>query len=104
MMPLTSGAIIGMAVVAIMLFFSAMISGSEVAYFSLGPLHIRALKEQPNRKELLVLRLLEYPERLLASILISNNFINVGIVIIASFVTGSIFDFTKPPILDFSSR
>jgi gliding motility-associated protein GldE len=101
MMPLTSGAIIGMAVVAVLLFFSAMISGSEVAYFSLSPLHIRALKEQPNRKELMVLRLLEKPERLLASILISNNFINVGIVIIASFVTGSIFDFSQTPVLGF---
>jgi len=94
MMPLTSGAVVGMVVVAILLFFSAMISGSEVAYFSLTPLHIRALKEHPSRKEVLVLRLLEKPERLLASILITNNFINVGIVIIASFVTSSLFDFS----------
>lgn len=94
MMPLTSGAVVGMVVVAILLFFSAMISGSEVAFFSLTPLHIRALKENPSRKEVLVLRLLEKPERLLASILITNNFINVGIVIIASFVTSTLFDFT----------
>jgi putative hemolysin len=101
LMPLTSGAIIGMVVVAILLFFSAMISGSEVAYFSLGPQQIRALKEHSSRKELLVLSLLEKPERLLASILISNNFINVGIVIIASFVTGSLLDFAQSPALEF---
>ncbi len=100
-MPLSTGAIIGMVVVAILLFFSAMISGSEVAYFSLGPKDILALKEESKRKELLVLMLLEKPERLLASILICNNFINVGIVIIASFVTGSIFNFTGSPILGF---
>jgi putative hemolysin len=79
MMPLTSGAIMGMVVVAILLFFSAMISGSEVAYFSLSPLHMRTLKEHPARKEVLALRLLERPERLLACILISNNFINVAL-------------------------
>jgi len=101
MMPMTSGAIIGMVVVAILLFFSAMISGSEVAYFSLSPMHIRALKEHPSRKDVLVLRLLERPERLLASILISNNFINVGIVIIASYVTEVLFDFTGFPVLGF---
>jgi gliding motility-associated protein GldE len=101
LMPFTSGVVIGMVVVAILLSFSAMISGSEVAYFSLSPQHIRALKEDPSRKETLVLRLLEKPERLLANILISNNFINVGIVIIASFVTGSLFNFSQSPVLGF---
>jgi len=100
-MPLTSGAIIGMVVVAILLFFSAMISGSEVAYFSLGPIHINELKDHPGRKETMVLNLLDKPERLLANILITNNFINVGIVIIASFVTGTILNFTHSPLLGF---
>ena len=99
--PLTSGAILGMVVVAILLFCSAMISGSEVAYFSLGPVHISELKEHPTRKESLVLNLLDKPERLLANILITNNFINVGIVIIASSVTGTIFNFTHSPLLGF---
>jgi len=101
LMPLTSGAVIGMVVVAFLLVCSAMISGSEVAYFSLGPAHINELKDQATKKELLVLSLLEKPERLLASILITNNFINVGIVIIASYVTGSVFDFTHTPLLGF---
>lgn len=101
LMPLTSGAIIGMVVVAFLLACSAMISGSEVAYFSLGPSHINELKEQPTKKEIMVLFLLDKPERLLASILITNNFINVGIVIIASFVTSSIFNFSHTPLLGF---
>jgi putative hemolysin len=101
LMPLTSGAVIGMVVVCILLFFSAMISGSEVAYFSLGPNHINKLRERPKGKETMVLSLLEKPERLLATILISNNFINIGIVIIASFVTGTIFDFSQTPLLGF---
>jgi len=101
LMPLTSGSIIGMVVVAILLFCSAMISGSEVAYFSLGPLHISELKDASSRKETLVLKLLDKPERLLANILITNNFINVGIVIIASFVTEDIFNFAGSPVLGF---
>jgi putative hemolysin len=90
-----------MVVVVVLLFCSAMISGSEVAFFSLTPQHISMLKEQPSRHEHLVLRHLEKPERLLANILIANNFINVGIVIIASFVTGTLFDFSGSPVLGF---
>jgi putative hemolysin len=90
-----------MVVVAILLLLSAMFSGSEVAYFSLGPIHINELKEHPNRKETMVLQLLDKPERLLANILISNNFINVGIVIIASYVTGTLFGFSSSPVLGF---
>jgi len=101
LMPLTSGAIIGMGMVFFLLFCSAMISGSEVAYFSLGPTHINELKEHPSRKEAMVLSLLDKPERLLANILITNNFINVGIVIIASFVTSNIFNFSHTPLLGF---
>jgi putative hemolysin len=100
-MPITPGAITGMVVVVILLFFSAMISGSEVAFFSLAPKHIKSLKEQTSRNEHLVLRHLEKPEHLLATILIANNFINVGIVIIASFVTGTVFDFSASPVLGF---
>ncbi len=100
-MPITSGVVIGLVVIVVLLFCSAMISGSEVAYFSLGPGHLHNLKENPSRKTNLVLRLLEKPERLLANILISNNFINIGIVIIASFVTGSLFNFSHSPLLGF---
>ncbi|MEN8202964.1 MAG: gliding motility-associated protein GldE [Bacteroidota bacterium] len=100
-MPITTGAAIGMAVVVVLLFCSAMISGSEVAFFSLGPQHIQTLKEVPSRKEQLVIRLLNKPDRLLANILITNNFINVGIVIIAAHVTATLFNFSNTPVLGF---
>jgi putative hemolysin len=100
-MPITPGAITGIVVVFVLLFFSAMISGSEVAFFSLTPQHISALKVQTSRRAPVVLRHLEKPERLLAIILIANNFINVGIVIIASFVTSTLFNFSANPLLGF---
>ncbi len=99
LMPFTTGTILGLSVVVILLFCSAMISGSEVAFFSLSPQHINGLKEKPSRKGQLVLKHLEKPERLLANILITNNFINVGIVIIAAFVTGTLFNFSETPVL-----
>ncbi|MEN8157025.1 MAG: gliding motility-associated protein GldE [Bacteroidota bacterium] len=101
LMPLTPGTITGMVVVVILLFFSAMISGSEVAFFSMTPQHINSLKENTSRKAHLALKHLEKPDRLLANILITNNFINVGIVIIAAYVTGNIFDFADRHWLDF---
>jgi len=100
-MPLTTGALIGIVVILILLFISAMVSGSEVAFFSLTPNHINTLKEKASRKNQLVLKLLEKPERLLASILITNNFVNVGIVIIATFVTGTLFNFSGNQVLGF---
>ena len=84
-----------------MLFFSALVSGSEVAFFSLSPQNIKSLQETDSRNARDVLKLLENPERLLANILISNNFINVGIVTISAFITSSTLDFQDQPVLGF---
>ena len=100
-LPLSTGAIIGMVVVVILLFFSAMISGSEVAFFSLTPQDINSLKEGSSRNAKHVFMLLDLPERLLANILITNNFINVGIVTISAFITNSILDFHDNQVLGF---
>ena len=88
-------------VVIILLFFSALVSGSEVAFFSLSPQNIKSLQETDSRNARDVLKLLENPERLLANILISNNFINVGIVTISAFITSSTLDFQDQPVLGF---
>ncbi len=99
--PMTTGTVIGVVVVVVLLYCSAMISGSEVAFFSLSPHHINDLKEIPTRRGNLVLAHLETPERLLASILIANNFINVGVVIISAFVMERLFNFDVSPVLEF---
>ncbi len=90
-----------MGVVVILLFCSAMISGSEAAFFSLTPQNIHSLKESSSRHARHVLDLLEKPERLLANVLISNNFVNVGIVTISAYITGSILDFNERQVLGF---
>lgn len=90
-----------MAIVAVLLFCSAMISGSEVAYFSLNPQDIHDLKQTGSRKSNQVIEHLKTPEKLLAVILIANNFINVGIVIISSFLMGAMLDFSNNRVLEF---
>lgn len=73
-------------ILILLLVASAMVSGSEIAFFSLSPGDQEALKEEqtPNSKR--ILKLLAHPGKLLATILISNNFINIAIVILSSFV------------------
>ena len=63
---------------------SGMISASEVAYFSLGIKDIKDLEEENSISSKRALHLKEKPRYLLATILISNNFVNVAIVIVAS--------------------
>lgn len=81
-----------------MLLASALISASEVAYFSLTPGQLQDLKNKGYEK---VCYLHQKPNRLLATILISNNFVNVGIVILSSWLVRSIFDFSAAPVLGF---
>ena len=75
----------------VLLSLSGLISASESAYFSLAPGDIEDLKNLPSNSSKTVLQLLERPKRLLATILIANNFINVGIVILSTMLTDKIF-------------
>jgi gliding motility-associated protein GldE len=73
------------ALIMLLLFCSALISSSEVAYFSLSPNDLDQLKGDQSPVSKRILNLLETPRTLLATILISNNFINIAIVIISDF-------------------
>ena len=85
----------------LLLIISAQISGSEVAFFSLSPKDLNSLEVRKTKASELVMKLLKIPERLLATILITNNLINVGIVIVSSYIMGSLFDFSSAPQLGF---
>ena len=77
-------------VLIILLLLSALISGSEVAFFSLGAGELEELEEDAP-KHSRIKTLLEKPEELLGTILISNNFVNVGIVILSTFLLNTFF-------------
>ena len=99
--PITPRAAIGLILIVVLLFCSGLLSGSEVAYFSLTPSELDELRERDSKRNRMVLHHLKNPENLLANILISNNFVNIGIVILASFVTTSLMSFIGSPVLGF---
>ena len=91
--PFTTGILVEFAIFLLLIASSALISGSEIAFFSLEPADLTAFRESENKKERLVIKLLEDPNKLLATILISNNFVNIGIVILSTFIISGLFVF-----------
>jgi putative hemolysin len=81
----------------ILLVASALVSGSEVAFFSIQPRDLDELKEVDKTGFESLSELLKTPKALLATILIWNNFINVGIVILSSYLSETFFDFGDSP-------
>lgn len=77
---------IGYAILVALLACSAMISGAEVAFFSLSKSDRAAMLDSENRYRKQAVELLNRPKRLLATILVANNFVNVGIVILSTYL------------------
>ena len=89
------GATVLVMILFILLFLSFVLSGSEVAFFSLTYKDINNLKskQQPPYKR--IVDLLEEPKTLLASLLIANSFINISIIIISNLLIDDMFNFEK---------
>jgi putative hemolysin len=92
----------GVLGIIILLFFSALASGAEVALFSLSQKDIDDAIEQNETKGNLISNLLKRPKKLLATLLIANNFINIGIVIIFSFIKNDLLGTIYPEWLQFA--
>lgn len=99
--PLSFSAYVSLILGILLLFCSAFVSASEVAFFSLEPLDVDELRQKESANASKVLKLLEYPQKLLATILISNNFVNVAIIILITYFSTSLFDFSMAPIWGF---
>ena len=93
--------IVWIMILLVLLLCSALISGSEVAFFTLSPSDVKSLKSKNTPSSKKIIRLLVKPEYLLGTILVVNNFVNVSIVIISAYVTNSILDFGDAKILGF---
>jgi len=100
-LPFTLDAMISIISIVLLIILSGLISGSEIAYFSLEPAEIEELKAKDNHVNKHVLSHLDNPKKLLATILISNNFINVSIVLISTYLTQILFDFSSHKFLGF---
>ena len=99
--PLTVSAAISLIVSILLLCFSAIISASEVAFFSLDPKTLNELEESESKADRNILRLLKIPQRLLATMLIGNNFLNVAVIFLLTYFTNTILNFDSAPLLGF---
>lgn len=85
----------------ILLIISGLLSASEVAFFSFNPQSLNEIEESDKKTDKKILQLLETPQKLLAAILIGNNFVNVAIILILTFVTNRVVNFEQAPLLGF---
>jgi gliding motility-associated protein GldE len=85
-LPLSSVFFIGLILIAL-LFLSALLAGSEVAFFSLNAEQRAALRESDNPAEKAVSLLLDKPQQLLATLLISINFVNIIFITLSNYLT-----------------
>ena len=89
----TTGVLIAAALACMLLVASGFASGSEIAFFSLTPSDINELEESRLDADQRILNLREDSERTLATILITNNLVNVTIIMLCNFVFAKIVDF-----------
>ena len=78
-----------------------MLSGAEVAFFSLSTKDLEEASKQDLSKANLIISLLEKPKKLLATLLVANNFINIGVVILFSYIGSDLFSSVSSPLLKF---
>lgn len=90
--------IVALVVACACLLISGFVSGSEIAFFSLDKSQLDDMEDSSAGEK--ALKLLQKPERLLATILIANNLVNVTIVVLTNFALGPIFE-GMSPILSF---
>jgi putative hemolysin len=95
--PFEITSLVPLFILVLLLIVSALVSGSEVAFFSIQPRDLEELKEVDKTGFDALSDLLRAPKKLLATILIWNNFINVGIVILSSYLSDTFFDFGDSP-------
>lgn len=84
-----------LALLALLLFFSALVSGAEIAFFSLDRKQLEKEKKKNAQKSVKVSDILKDRKKLLATILIANNFLNIGIVILASSLIKTYLNFPE---------
>lgn len=99
--PFNFNVLIALIATAVLLVLSALVSGAEAAFFSLSPVEVDTLRSSRAKSSQVIGRLLDIPERLLATILIINNLVNIGIIIISAYITDSLFDFSQSRVLGF---
>ncbi|WP_300728590.1 gliding motility-associated protein GldE [uncultured Bacteroides sp.] len=84
-----------------LLYASGFVSASEIAFFSLNPNDLNEIEEEEHPSDARIKALLDDSEHLLATILISNNFVNVTIIMLLNYFFANVIDFGTAQILEF---
>ena len=99
--PPSAGALIAILLAAVLLFASAFASGSEIAFFSLSPADLNELDEEKHPVDATIERLRDDSERTLATILITNNLVNVTIIMLCNYFFAHVVSFGNAVWLQF---
>ncbi len=94
------GQILALLLALLALMISGFVSGSEIAFFSIDSQQLDELDDDEDSKSQKILNVVRQPERLLATILIANNLVNVTIVVLTNFALGPLFN-GMPPVMSF---
>ena len=89
-------AVVAIVLAGLLLLVSGFASASEIAFFSLSPSDLNAIAERKHPSDEKISNLLDNSERLLATILITNNFVNVTIIMLCNFFFMNVFQFHSP--------
>ena len=81
----TLGSIVAIVLALLLLLCSGFVSASEIAFFSLSPVDLSEVEEEHHRSDTKILKLRGESERLLATILIANNLVNVAIIMLLNY-------------------
>ena len=84
-----------LVVMTLLLMISALVSGSEVAFFSLTPSNLQQMREKSDARDSAILAMLANVDKLLATILVTNNLVNICIVILSSNIMDNLFVFNR---------
>lgn len=101
LLPLTMGAVVAGVLACVLLVVSGFASGSEIAFFSLSPAHLAELEEEKHAADSSIKALRADSERTLATILITNNLVNVTIIMLCNYFFAHVVDFGQAYWLQF---
>jgi len=93
--------ITGCVVLVFLLFTSGFMSGAETAFFAITPAQLIEFRESKNVAAKLIDKLLSAPKRLLATLLITVNFVNIAIVVLSAMLISEVFNFRHHPTFGF---
>lgn len=92
---------IELSIIGILLICSAIIAAAEVSFFSLAPTDFEQLKQDSSSASQSLIQLLDKPKSLIATIVMSHNLVNIGVVIISEMLFAQHFDFSDSPFTGF---